>query len=275
MVVVGSNGEVSKERKLVGELLRISRGRLELTQKQAADVLLVAESTYGSYERCERIPPIDFLRHADRGLDARGAITACIEMMEEEKYPPEFVSWVRMERKALMISAYENMLIPGLLQTQAYAQALYEGRRPAYTEEEVERLVTARLERQPVLRRTPSPIVGYVIEESVLERNLGGQEALREQLMHILECIRAMRQHLTVQVMPTKRHTHPGTNGSLQLMCDEEGRNLVYVEAYGGSRLIHKPEETNALFDLFGILRAQALTPWESEELIERKAGDL
>ena len=49
----------------------------------------------------------------------------------------------------------------------------------------------------------------------------------------------------------------------------------MYVEAYGGSRLIHKPEETNALFDLFGILRAQALTPWESEELIERKAGDL
>ena len=85
----------------MGELLRISRGRLGLTQKQAADVLLVAESTYGSYERCERIPPIDFLRDADRGLDARGAIIACIEMMEEEKYPPEFVSWVRMERKAL------------------------------------------------------------------------------------------------------------------------------------------------------------------------------
>ncbi|WP_234354541.1 helix-turn-helix domain-containing protein [Streptomyces sp. NRRL WC-3618] len=272
---MGSNGEVSKERKLVGELLRISRGRLELTQKQAADVLLVAESTYGSYERCERIPPIDFLRDADRGLDARGAIIACIEMMEEEKYPPEFVSWVRMERKALMISAYENMLIPGLLQTPAHAQALYEARRPAYTEGEIEKLVTARLERQEVLTRNPPPFVGYVIEESVLERNLGSDEVLKEQLLYILECIGKMRQHLTVQVMPTRRHTHAGLNGPMQLMSTDEGKNLVYVEAHGGSRLIHKSEQVIDLFEKFGILRAQALTPWESEELIQQKAGEL
>ncbi|MFK0023051.1 helix-turn-helix domain-containing protein [Streptomyces sp. NPDC090798] len=262
-------------RRLVGELLRIQRGRLGLTQKEAGELLLVSEGCLGAYERAERIPPIQFLKDADNGLDARGALVACIEMMEEEKYAPLFVNWVRLERQARVISAYENMLIPGLLQTPAYAQALHEARRPAYTEEEIEGRVTARLERQEVLTRTPPPYVGYVIEESVLERSLGGEEVLKEQLLHILECSRRLTQHLTVQVMPTKRHFHSGLNGPMQLMSTDEGRNLVYVEAYGGSKLIHKPEETIDLFELFGILRAQALNPWESAELIQQKVGEL
>ncbi|MCT9003335.1 helix-turn-helix transcriptional regulator [Streptomyces rhizosphaerihabitans] len=115
-------------RRLVGELLRIQRGRLGLTQKEAGELLLVSESCFGSYERAERIPPIQFLKDADNGLDARGALVACIEMMEEEKYAPLFVNWVRLERQARVISAYENMLIPGLLQTPAYALALHEAR---------------------------------------------------------------------------------------------------------------------------------------------------
>ncbi|MFF2513569.1 helix-turn-helix domain-containing protein [Streptomyces sp. NPDC058086] len=262
-------------RRLVGELLRIHRGRRGLTQKEAGELLLVSEGCLGSYERAERIPPIQFLKDADNGLDARGALVACIEMMEEEKYAPTFVNWVRLERHARVISAYENMLIPGLLQSRDHAQALYEARRPAFTEEEIEGHVTARLERQSVLTRNPPPYVGYVIEESVLERHLGGAEVLKGQLLHILECIRTMRQHLTVQVMPTKRHTHAGLNGPMQLMGTEEGRNLVYVEAHGGDKLIHKPEQVTDLFEIFGILRAQALNPWESEELIKQKAGEL
>ncbi|MFJ2392778.1 Scr1 family TA system antitoxin-like transcriptional regulator [Streptomyces sp. NPDC087843] len=262
-------------RRLVGELLRIHRGRLELTQKEAADLVHVSESCFGSYERAERIPTIEFLRDVDKALDARGALIACVEIVEKEKYPPTFLNWVRLERQARVISAYETMLIPGLLQTPAYARALYEARRPAYTEEEIERHVTARLERQSVLRRNSPPYVGYVIEESVLERDLGSEEVLQEQLRHILECSLTMKHHLTVQVMPTKRYTHAGLMGPLKLMSTEEGRNLVYEEARGGDRLIHKPEQVTDLFDLFGILRAEALDPWESAKLIEEKAAKL
>ncbi|WP_266433560.1 helix-turn-helix transcriptional regulator [Streptomyces sp. NBC_01764] len=275
VVVVGANGGASVGRRLVGELLRIQRGRMGLTQKEAGELLLVSESIFGAYERAERIPPIEFLKDADKGLDAKGALLACIEIIEREKYPPTFLDWVRLERQARVISAYETMLIPGLLQTPAYARALYEARRPAYTEEEIERHVTARLERQSVFRRNPPPYVGYVIEESVLERDLGSEEVLREQLQHILQCSLRMKHHLTVQVMPTKRYTHAGLMGPLKLMSTGEGRNLVYEEARGGDRLIHKPEQVSDLFDLFGILRAEALDPWESAKLIKQKAGEL
>ncbi|WP_393081716.1 helix-turn-helix domain-containing protein [Streptomyces sp. LN704] len=271
---MGASGGVSMGRRLVGELLRIHRGRLELTQKEAGELLLVSESLFGAYERAERIPPIEFLRDADKGLDARGALIACVEMMEEEKYPPKFVDWVRLERLAQIVSGYEVMVVPGLFQTQSYTRALYESRVPAYTEEEIEKHVEARLERQAVLTRNPPPRLSFLIEESVLERPFGNPMVLREQLLHLLERMRTLN-HLTVQVMPTGRHTHAGLQGPMQLMSTEEGRNLVFVESQAGSTLITRPDQVNGLFDVFGMLRAQALTPWESADLIEGKAGQL
>ena len=271
---MGADGGVSMGRRLVGELLRIHRGRLGLTQKEAGELLLVSESIFGAYERAERIPPIEFLKDADNGLDARGALIACVEMIEEEKYPPKYVDWVRLQRLAQIISGYEVMVVPGLFQTEAYTRALYVSRVPAYTEEEIERHVQARLERQVVLTRTPPPRLGFVVEESAMEREFGGPAVLKEQLLHLLECMRTLN-HLTVQIMPSRRHTHAGLQGPMQLMSTEEGRNLVFVESQAGSTLISKLEQVNGLFDLFGMLRAQALTPWESAELIAKKAGQL
>jgi hypothetical protein len=63
--------------------------------------------------------------------------------------------------------------------------------------------------------------------------------------------------------------------GSMQLVSAAEGRNFVYADKQGGGTLISKPEEVNLLMQQYGILRAQALTPWESTELIEGMASEL
>ncbi|MFF7360587.1 Scr1 family TA system antitoxin-like transcriptional regulator [Streptomyces sp. NPDC008125] len=258
----------------MGDLIRIHRTRAGLTQKESADRLLISESLMGAYERAERIPSLEFLHDSDRVFDAGGALKACVELVDEEKYSPRFLNWARLQRDARVISGYETMLIPGLLQTEAYAYAVYRSRTPAYTEDEIVRHVGARLERQVVLARDNSPRVGFVIEESILEKALGGPAVLKEQLLHLLDCIERLN-HLTVQVVPSDQHTHAGLMGPMQLMNTAEGRSLVYVEAQGGDRLISKPEQVSDLFDLFGMLRAQALNPWESAELIEKKAGQL
>lgn len=273
-MAVGTSGELTHGRRLVGELIRIHRVRAGLTQKAAADQLLISESLMGAVERAERIPSRDLLADAERAFAAGGALEACGELVDEEKYPAKILDWVRLERLARVISAYETMVIPGLLQTEAYARALYEARVPAYTEQEIVRHVEARMERGAVLGRKAPPRVGYVIEEAVLERPLGGEEVLKEQIRHLLECMRTMN-HLTLQVMPTRRHTHAGLNGPMKLMATEEGRPLVYQEGQGGTTLISKPERVSDLFDLFGTLRAQALNPWESAELMEKKVAEL
>lgn len=273
MTVVTSN-ETSQVRKLVGDLIRIHRVRAGLTQKEAAEKLLMSESLLGAYERAERIPSLEFLHDGDKALDAGGALKACCELVDGEKYSPRFLSWAKLERTARVISAYETMLIPGLLQTEAYAYAVYRSRVPAYSEAEIVRHVEARLERQTVLTRTPPPRIGYVIEESVLDRAIGGPEVLKEQLRHLLDCMERFN-HLTVQVMPSAQHTHAGLMGPMQLMSTAEGRSLLYVEGQSGDRLISKPEQVGDQFDLFGILRAQALNPWKSAEIIETKVRQL
>ncbi|MEV6795522.1 helix-turn-helix transcriptional regulator [Streptomyces sp. NPDC051320] len=269
-----SAAQPSPARMHVGELIRNFRARAGLTRQDVGDRLLISESLAGAYERGERIPTTSFLHDADTVLDARGALKSCIALMEEEKYPRTFVGWVRLEKVAASISAYENMLFPGLMQTEDYIQALYEVRVPQLSEAEIDKSVEARLERQAVLTRNPLPIVAYVIEESVLQRPIGGREVLRKQLLHVLDCMGSMH-NLMVQVMPTARHVHAGLHGTFQLLSTPDGRNWGYDEGQAGGTLISKPQEVNQLMDRFGMLRAQALTPWESAELIERMAGQL
>ncbi|MHC0433642.1 helix-turn-helix domain-containing protein [Streptomyces sp. O3] len=269
-----SNVQPSPARLHVGDLIKNFRARAGLTRKDVAERLLISESLAGAYERGERIPTSDFLRDADSVLDARGALKSCIPLMEEEKYPPTFVGWMRLQKVAASISAYESMLFPGLLQTEDYIRALYETRVPQLTEADIEKNVVARLERQAVLSRDPLPIVGYVIEESVLQRPIGGREVLRGQLLHVLECMREMH-HMTVQVMPTGRHVHAALQGPIYLLSTPEGRNVAYEEGQTGGTVISKPQQVNQLIGRFGTLRAQALTPWESAELIERMAEQL
>lgn len=265
---------MSYVRRLVGELIRAHRVRAGFTQKDAGKKLRISESLVGAVERAERIPANELLLEMEELFAANGALKDCCDMLDEEKYPPKFVGYAKAERTARIINGYETMVIPGLLQTEAYAYALHRVRVPAYTEAEVVSRVEARLERQSVLTRTPPPHVGYVIEESVLERCLGGPGVLKEQLQHILDCVERY-QHLTVQVMPTAQPSHAGLWGSFQLLSTEGGRGLVYVESRGGDRYISQPDQVIDTFDLFGILRAQAHNPWTSAEIIEKKMGQL
>lgn len=264
----------SPARRHVGDLLRNFRERSGLSRKDVAARLLVSESLAGAYERAERIPTSKYLEDADALLDARGALKSCIPLMEEEKYPPTFVGWVRLERTAASISSYEVLVFPGLLQTQEYMYALYEERVPQLSEDRIEKDVVGRLERQELLSRTPPPVIGYVIEEAVLNRPIGGRGVLRRQLLHVLESARTMH-HLKVQVMPTDTSEHAGVHGPIKLLGTLEGRNFAYDEGQISGRLISKPQEVNQLIDRFGALRAQALTPRKSAELIERMAGQL
>ncbi|WP_371791796.1 helix-turn-helix transcriptional regulator [Streptomyces sp. NBC_01471] len=264
----------SPARRHVGDLIRNFRSRAGMTRQEMGDRLLISESLAGAYERGERIPTTSFLTDSDGVLDARGALKSCIPLMEDEKYPRTFVGWVRLEKIASSISAYENMFFPGLLQTEEYIQALYEERVPQFSEAEIEKHVEARLERQAVLSRDPLPIVAYVIEESVLQRPIGGKSVLRNQMLHVLKCMQTMN-HLMVQVMPTARTAHAGLNGPIKLISTPDGRNWAYEEGHSGGTLISNPQQVNQHIDRFGKLRAQALTPWESAELIERMADRL
>lgn len=123
--------------------------------------------------------------------------------VEEARYPKKVRDLAKLEDEAVELGAYGNHNMHGLLQTPEYTRALFAIRQPAYSEDEIERQVSARMARQRIFERLPAPLLTFVQEEVTLRRPIGGRMVLRRQLEHLLE-IGTLR-HVRVQVMPASR----------------------------------------------------------------------
>jgi transcriptional regulator with XRE-family HTH domain len=164
----------------IGKQVKVLRERAGLTQRELGDRLGWGEDLISSLERGRRTTQPDFLRAADELLDAGGVLKAAIDDVEKAKararvrHPAWFRDYARLESEAVEINDYSSHDIPGLLQTERRARALYEMRKPLLDEETIEQRVAARMARQEILTRWPAPMVTAVIEEAVLRRPLGG-----------------------------------------------------------------------------------------------------
>nr|WSY54113.1 helix-turn-helix transcriptional regulator [Streptomyces sp. NBC_00886] len=258
--------------KAVGRQIKMWREAAGLRQTEFGAAIGYGEEMVSSVERGRRAPKPEFLDKADEVLGAGGKISAMKEDVEKARYPKKVRDLKKLEDEAVELGAYASHHIHGLLQTPDYARELYVMRRPAYTEEEIDRHVTARVARKAVFERSPRALVTFVQEEVTLRRPLGGRMVLRQQLEHLLD-ISKLR-HVEIQVMPNDREDHAGMGGSLQLLKLRDGKTLGHSEGQLHSRLISDPKEVQVLEMRYGMIRAQALTPRESLAFIEKVMGE-
>ncbi|GAV39252.1 helix-turn-helix domain-containing protein [Streptomyces acidiscabies] len=256
----------------VGKVIKFFREQKSYTQLQLGKIIGYSEEQVSSVERGRRAPAEKFLEKAEVALDAGGMIAGLKEDVEEARYPKKVRDLGKYEAKAVEICAYNNTVIHGLLQTPEYARALYGMRRPLYTEEKLEQLISARLARQRVLSKESAPICNFVQEEVTLLRPVGGRMVLRKQLEHLLE-IGQMR-NVEIQVMPTNSEDHAGLSGSFHLLRLLGGKTVGHNEVQLVSRLLSHRREIQILEMRYGIIRAQALTPSESLARIEKALGE-
>lgn len=256
----------------VGRVIKGWRERKGLTQAELGTAIGYSEEQVSSVERGRRAPSAKFLDAADLVLDAGGLIVGLKKDVEEARYPKKVRDLAKLEGEAVEICAYANSVVHGLLQTPEYARALYGMRRPPFSEEEVERLVGARLARQEIFDQQPTPVFSFVQEEVTLHRPLGGRMVMRKQLERLLEV--GKRRNVEIQVIPTDREDHAGLAGSLQLLRLKEGDTVGHNEVQLTSRLISDPKEVQIHEIRYGIIRAQALTPRESLAFIEKVLGE-
>ncbi|MBT3074445.1 MULTISPECIES: helix-turn-helix transcriptional regulator [Streptomyces] len=219
-----------------------------------------------------RIPRPEFMDGADVVLGAGGKLAAMKADIAEVRYPKKIRELAKMEAAAVELVAYSNSSVHGLLQTAEYARALFAMRQPAYPQEEIERAVAARLARQTILERQPSPTLGFVLEEVVLRRPLGGKMVLRHQLEHLL-AVTELR-NVTVQVMPMDLDEHAGIDGEIQVLKFKDGTAVGRSDGAFGGRPVSDPKQVRILDLRCGMIRAQALTPRESTGFIERALGE-
>lgn len=269
----GAEDESTAVMRAIGRQIRLWREGTGLTQTAFGATIGYSEEMVSKVERGVRAPKPVYLDNADRVLNAEGKISAMKPDLAEVRYPKKVRDWTKLEGEAVELGGFCCHNLHGLLQTEEYARALYGMRRPAYTEDQIERLTDARMARQAIFERKPFALLTFVLEEVTLRRPLGGAAVLRRQLEHLLE-VGDLR-HVEIQVMPTDREDHAGMGGELQLLKLKDGSALGYWEGQLASRVVSDPREVQILEMRYGIIRSQALTPRESRAFIEKVRGEL
>ncbi|MFE4327974.1 Scr1 family TA system antitoxin-like transcriptional regulator [Streptomyces sp. NPDC056831] len=263
----------------LGKQIKVLRERAGLSQRDLGLAAHCGEDLISAMERGVRTPQPDFLGRADTLLNAGGVLAAAVDEVREAlsrsrtRHPDWFRDYARVEADALALHEYSAQVVPGLLQTEAYARAVFTQRRPLLDEATIEKRVADRLDRQQIFERWPAPTFSYVLEETPLQRPIGGRAVHAEQLQRLLH-IGKLRT-VEIQVMPTHREEHPAIGGTFTLITPKGRQQAVYTELYGHPRLITDSEEVRVFSERYGIIRAQALTPRESLTLIEKMLGEL
>ncbi|MGW7520868.1 helix-turn-helix domain-containing protein [Streptomyces sp. NPDC054796] len=253
-------------------MIKVWREAAGLKQSELGVRIGYGEDLVSSVERGRRVPKPEFLDNTDAVLGANGKISAMKKDVAEARYPKKVRNLVKLEEHIVELGAYGNHNLHGLLQTEDYARALFAMRRPAYSEDEIDRQVTARMARKKIFDRQPAPTLIFVQEEVTLRRPLGGRTVFRRQLEHLLEVGRL--RHVELQVMPTGCEEHAGMGGGLRVLKMDNGATVGFLETQLSHRLIWDPKELQLITMRYGMLRAQALTPRESLQFIEKILGE-
>lgn len=190
------------------------------------------------------------------------------------KISQQFVTFLGLESSAIRIRQFQGLLIPGLLQAPSYAEKLV--RLNAKEEEEVRLRLEIRLRRQDLVM-TENPAEGFfIIDESVLYRQIVDTEGMREQLRKLKEM--AERPNISVQIMPYSAGAHRGMKGSFEILelSDEPDDYAMLIEGVYKDQLVSDPnDETREFTQTFYELEKLALPASETPRLIDKRLEEM
>lgn len=257
-----------------GAVVQALREHAGLSRVELGARVQYSKHTVESVELGRRMPDDVFVERAEEALGNTGALrkAACHVTRGEAGLAAWFRRWARLEREAVSLCTYECRLVPGLLQSEAYARAVFEGTIPLRTDVELGEQLAARMERKAMMRERPTVPFSFIVEEHVFRRRFGDAEMMRELVDHVLE-LTAPR-NVTLQVVPLEAGLHVCLDGPVQVLETPEGRRLGYSEGQKNGRLISDSKEVSVLCQRYDTLRSQALSPNESRALLERLRGE-
>ncbi|MFJ9816798.1 Scr1 family TA system antitoxin-like transcriptional regulator [Streptomyces sp. NPDC101151] len=262
----------SSPRALLGAELRHAREKAGMSQEELGHRLFVSGSFIGQLEAGTRRMQMEYARTLDEVLGTEDFFARNCKAVARSKYPDHFAEAAEAEAVASAIKEYAPLLIPGLLQTREYARAVFRAYRPTATEDVIDELLGARLERARILDDPTKPLLWAVLDEAVVRRATGGTAVMAEALRHVTTLVRQHR--IIVQVLPFSAGAHAAMTGALTLMAFDGAPPLAFIEGPSMGRLEDDPP-TVARHELtYDLLRASALSPRESLALIESAAED-
>ncbi len=258
---------------IFGDELRHHREAAGLTQLQVADALGYTEGQVGHIENGRRKPSEKAAKGSDTLFGTGGLFVRLYDRVQRmPSYPTWFGPWAEAERTADSVHNYQPLLVAGLLQTRDYAYRTLRGGRPRDTEERIEELLAARLERQQLLTAEDSGNFWFVLDEGVLRRRIGTPDVMSTQLEHILE--QAELPSVNVQVVPQDAGERPGLSGAFAIASFRDRPDIVYLETAGPAQILAEPRQVTRIKYEYDALQMHTLPVAASLKLIREVAAE-
>ncbi|SDK89063.1 helix-turn-helix domain-containing protein [Streptomyces indicus] len=273
---------------VLGKRLQELRESAGLKREEAARVLRVAPATVRRMEMAEvafKIPYVQLLLKA-YGADEEET-ESFIELAEEankpgwwQRYhdilPNWFSMYVSLEGAASLLRSYEPHFVPGLLQTEDYARAvLRAGSIGTMGDEDIERHVALRMQRQELLEREDAPKLWVIMDETVLRRTVGTPDVMRGQLDRLIAATKLP--NVTLQIAEFSAGHHPGTYGPFVLFrfAVPELQDMVYAEYLTGAVYLDRRAEVVTYLEAMDRMAAQAASAHRTKEILKSLRKEL
>lgn len=264
----------------LGIALRTYREAAGMTLEQAADEINSTRSTLSRYENAQTLIKPAMVRALLTLYNISGEeLAATVQLAKDARKTGWWVSYsyildqrtidfIAVEAEATAIANFEPSVVPGMLQTADYIREVMRGGPHTLVDDDIERRVQARLDRQRRLTENEPPIFDAIIDEGALLRPVGGPSVMTGQLQHLLKM--SELPNITIQVIPLTAGYHRGTRGSLHILefADPEDPIIASVETVAGQLIIDRPNELRTCTKIMEHLRTVALDPAASRDRI-------
>lgn len=258
---------------LFGARVRRLRTAAGLTQAELGARTHVVSTRITQIERASGAKPtLELARALDAALGADNLLVELWPYVYRETFPDWSRKFMTYSERTVFIGQYAAHVVPGLLQTEDYARAVLSVGVTLTSEAQLEERLSARMGRQERLVSDDRPALRVVLDEAVLKRPIGGRAVLRAQLARVLEA--ASQRHITVQVLPFDRGEHDAMGGSLTILTLPDGSDVAYTEGAHYGQLIEDPDQVREFALTYHQLRAAALPPLMSLDMIRSVMED-
>ncbi|MET9731230.1 helix-turn-helix transcriptional regulator [Streptomyces sp. NPDC006458] len=282
---MASNVNPTVRRRRLGQELRRLRELKGMTAEEVAERLLVSQSKISRLENGRRSISQRDVRDLCGVYDVEDqrVVDSLMQMAKDSRQQGwwhafgdvPYSVYIGLETDAASLRVYDPQVVPGLLQTRGYAEALIAGALPEAAQGDIDKRVQVRMRRQERISAADNPLrLWAVVDEAALRREVGNRQVMIEQLEHLLEM--AQLPHVTVQVIPFSMGAHPGVSGQYAILefPDAADSTVVYIEGVTSDLYLEKAQDVSKYSVMYEHLRAQALNVEQTREFISKVAKD-
>ncbi len=282
---MASNVNPTVRRRRLGQELRRLRELKGMTAEEVAERLLVSQSKISRLENGRRSISQRDVRDlcGVYEVEDQRMVDSLMEMAKDSRQQGWWHAFgdvpysvdIGLETDAASLRVYDPQVVPGLLQTRQYAEALISGALPEAPPQDIDKRIQVRLRRQERISTGENPLrLWAVLDEAALRRRVGNRQVMIEQLEYLLEM--SQLPHITVQLIPFTMGAHPGVSGQYAILefPDAADSSVVYIEGVTSDLYLEKPQDVQRYSVMYEHLRAQALNADQTREFIQQVAKE-